>query len=103
MLEGVPAAMPMALLQTSAQPVELAPAYPRLPQCPKDCSAHGHCYLSRGGQSACACLAGWGGSACEKALPSKGAAGAAYKCPSACSQHGVCTASGCSCYPGWSG
>lgn len=60
-----------------------------LPECPKDCSAHGSCVAP----GACSCAAGWSGAACEAAV-----------CSGGCSGHGTCDAPGvCRCDAGWGG
>ena len=63
------------------------------------CSGHGRCAVDfklpkrHGGGGKCECVAGYGGTTCEKKL----------FCPNNCSFHGKCTEEKCVCKPGFSG
>ena len=124
-MEPAPTAVMPALVQTGEMELPVVEAHDVAPfhlitPCPKDCSAHGHCYFSRGGQPACACLPGWTGDTCALRDVSHGghqrrpgcsvealavnrsvAEGAAFAQP--CSSNGVCVDGRCLCDDGWGG
>ena len=82
------------LARIGAQIADLTPS--RIPagvdgrKCPMSCSGRGYCRA--GGK--CDCLPGFGGVACNAAVP---------RCPADCNGHGECVDGMCRCLVGWEG